>query len=266
MTSFIAEAVDRDAGGRAGTPPISPEFGARTGGGRDPSTSWTLIKKVLQEDDDGVAALEKFARLYMPLIHAYIARRVRNRDLADELTQEFFTRRILASQKLLRKADRQRGRFRAWLTASIKNFLIDEHRGGRRQPLVAVHPDGSPGGWDALPGRSVSPPDEELVRDWGRSVIQRAIAQVKHECERCGQRDHFQMFVGRFLADPDAPESFKSVGLKFGLGEKDARSRIQPVVRRFQRVLKALLAEDAFADERPEDEIRKLIGLYESTT
>ncbi len=59
-------------------------------------------------------------------LYAYIRRQDAPQVDSQDLTQQFFVH-VLPTD-LLAAADRQRGRFRAFLLTALKNFLANEHR------------------------------------------------------------------------------------------------------------------------------------------
>src|SRR6516225_10396576 len=89
------------------------------------STRWSLVAAAAQRDSpDSEAALATLCRLYWYPLYAYARRRLPQPQDAQDLTQEFFAR--LLDKDYLRQADRQRGRFRAFLLTAFKHFLAKE--------------------------------------------------------------------------------------------------------------------------------------------
>src|SRR6476646_2051830 len=89
-----------------------------------PTTRWSLIGRA---GGDG-NAMDVLLRRYLPALRAYLMlERKVSAPEADELLQEFTAGKILG-QHLLAHADRDRGRFRTFLLASLKNFRADRAR------------------------------------------------------------------------------------------------------------------------------------------
>ena len=98
------------------------------GAGRFATTRWSLILSSLDsESEEGKAreALSHLCRIYWRPIFAFVCRRGYSIDDAQDLTQDFFV--MLLDGDLLRRADRDRGRFRFLLLKTLQNFLIDAH-------------------------------------------------------------------------------------------------------------------------------------------
>src|SRR5262245_55051916 len=98
------------------------------------TTHWSVVVRAggnqAQNSEAGIA-LQTLCRNYWFPLYAYVRRRGYARADAEDLTQSFFA-------KLLEKGDvgratPQRGRFRTFLLASLRNFLIDEWDKNRTQ-------------------------------------------------------------------------------------------------------------------------------------
>ncbi len=76
--------------------------------------------------DGNPSALAALCQAYWRPVHEYILNHVRLSEDALDLTQEFFSR--LIEKKYSAQADRERGRFRSFLLASVKHFLLEEAR------------------------------------------------------------------------------------------------------------------------------------------
>src|SRR5512143_4225686 len=102
------------------------------------TTQWSVVLGAQGSDADARAALESLCHTYRPPVLAYICSRGYSSDVAEDLTQSFFTRFLERGDYA--EADPSRGRFRAYLLTAIKNFLINTtaeahtvKRGGRIQ-------------------------------------------------------------------------------------------------------------------------------------
>ena len=106
------------------------------------TTQWSVVLRAAQPDDSSARlALELLCRRYWFPLYAFARRRVSSVAEAQDLTQEFFLR--LLEKNSLATASPERGRFRSFLLASLKNFLANEwdrqanaqKRGGDRERL-----------------------------------------------------------------------------------------------------------------------------------
>ena len=159
------------------------------------------------------------------------------------------------------RADRHKGRFRSYLKQAIRNFLVDERRRGARSVNPDVRPDALDGGWDTIATESSPGPDAELLRAWARSLVAMAVTRLETRCEEKGQRQHFELFVHRYVQDPDHPPPWREVGNAFDLDEKTARSRAETAVRHFRVLLRNLIASDVGSEEDIDNELQAVIAV-----
>ncbi len=124
-------------------------------------TCWSLIRDAAGGDP---AARERFARVYLPVVKAYLAARWRNaRHDADDAAQDVFVECFRAGG-LLEKADPSRdGGFRAFLLGAIRNVA---RRHEARNRLAAQLPVD-------LPADDTGPA-EAFDRAWARALLREA--------------------------------------------------------------------------------------------
>lgn len=224
-----------------------------------PATSWDLLADAASRGPRSAMAQNEFADRYYTAIRAFIGAIVRDERDVDDLTQRFFETAVL-SGRLFARADREKGPFRPYLKQSIRNFLVDERRRLGRNVQAEVRPDVAEPGWDAV-AAPASAPDEALLRAWAQSVVAVAVGKVKASCAERGQAEHFALFARRYLAEEDAPPSWREIGAAFGLEEKIARSRADTVARRFRLVLREIVASDVGSDAGVDDELQQMMAL-----
>ena len=69
-------------------------------------------------------ALEKLCRTYWYPLYSFVRRQGHSPHDAQDLTQEFFAR--LLEKNYLEAVEREKGKFRSFLLASVKHFLANE--------------------------------------------------------------------------------------------------------------------------------------------
>ena len=95
------------------------------------TTRWTLVCEAARGGDtDAAEALGALFQTYWPPLYRYVRRLGRTEPDAEDLVQGFFAH--LLQLDGLRLADRDRGRFRAFLLGSLKHYMANdwerEHR------------------------------------------------------------------------------------------------------------------------------------------
>jgi hypothetical protein len=88
---------------------------------------WSVVLAAKEGNVSRAAAeLEKLCRTYWPPLYAYIRREGHDATEAQDLTQEFFAR--LLAKDYLQNLRHQQGKFRSFLLAYLKNFLLEQGR------------------------------------------------------------------------------------------------------------------------------------------
>jgi RNA polymerase sigma-70 factor (ECF subfamily) len=102
------------------------------------STQWSLVLTAARRSSpDAAEALQSLCSAYWYPLYFYVRRRGYVATAAQDLTQEFFVR--LLEKDYLKQANRERGRFRSFLLASMKHFLTNEwHRAHAKKNAAAV--------------------------------------------------------------------------------------------------------------------------------
>src|SRR2546430_10246391 len=111
-----------------------------------PSTHWSAVLaagRSQAEPEIARAALAQLCQSYWAPLYSFVRSRGYTVHDAQDLTQSFFA--YLIEHKIYAHLDRQKGRFRSFLLASLQNFLADAFdrprtlkRGGGRD-LVPPH-------------------------------------------------------------------------------------------------------------------------------
>src|SRR5689334_21240803 len=96
------------------------------------TTRWTVVLTAGQRHTPQAdRALEELCRAYWFPLYAYVRRRGHAKADAEDLVQAFFARFL--AKNYLEGLSAERGRFRAFLLASLKHFLINEWKRTQRQ-------------------------------------------------------------------------------------------------------------------------------------
>ena len=94
--------------------------------GRFPTTRWSRVVAAADPDrPEARAALAELCGAYWFPVYALVPRKGHDPDAALDLTQDYFAR--LLEKPVLAAADRQKGRFRAFLLTDCVHFLANAH-------------------------------------------------------------------------------------------------------------------------------------------
>jgi RNA polymerase sigma-70 factor (ECF subfamily) len=155
------------------------------------TTHWTVMLAADQRSTpQSDLALEQLCRTYWFPLYAYVRRRGHTKEDAEDLTQAFFARFL--AKNYLEGLSAERGRFRAFLLASLKHFLINEwkksqrlKRGGGEAPLSL---DWQTADTKFQVAATAEPsPDKAFDREWALTLLAKVIGQLEKECEADGK-------------------------------------------------------------------------------
>lgn len=228
------------------------------------STKWSLVLSA--SGNPGV--LEHLLKIYWGPIYAYIRRSGRGREEASELTQEFIAQAVL-ERDLISKADPERGRFRTFLKAAVRNFLVDQHRRATskaRAPETAVLGGASLEDYEPC---EQDDPSRAFERHWAATVLSRTLERLEADCAGCGQERHwaaFRMAViepavgltpanGSTQAAPPLDEVARRVGAP---GPDQVSSMIQTIRRKFRRMLTEVVGQTLENPADAPDEVARI--------
>lgn len=227
------------------------------------TTHWSVVLAAGGTTSPGAAAaLEQLCRKYWYPLYAYVRRQGHNPEDAQDLVQEFFFRFL--RQRSVRRADRNRGRFRTFLLSSLKHFLINEwskanreKRGGGR-PLISLDADESETRFLAEPADHRSP-DKAFDRQWAMVILDRVMAEVQAEFA-VGDRGWVFDELKPLLMGEESEISYAELAPRLGMTHGQLKVNVHRLRRRYREVLRKEIAQTVDEPGVVEDEIRELVA------
>jgi RNA polymerase sigma-70 factor (ECF subfamily) len=233
-----------------------------------PTTCWSQLGPGAAEGGDGITdrALERLASRYWRPIRDWLSAELRlDRDAAAELTQDFFV--WVIESGFLKKADPERGRFRAFLKVALRNYARDANRrattarrgGGRRFFLIDGPIDGpsEEQPFDAPDPERTLRPDELLDARWRRRLVQTALQELEAEFAKEGKSAMFATFRDYFLdASPDV--DYRAVAQRNGITVTDVTNWLTRAKKRFREHLLAIVTDTVRDAAALDEELRWL--------
>ena len=241
-----------------------------TSGGADPlvgrgevfaTTRWTQVVAAGRgASPDAERALAALCQAYWYPLYAYVRRRVRSREDAEDLTQAFFARFL--ERNPLGGLSADRGRFRAFLLAALQNFLSNERdRSGRMKrggcvPHLSLD-------WSAADSRyglevpDPADPEREFDRAWAVSLLEQVVGRLRSECDGSGRAGLFEVARGYLMLGEEAiPHA--DAARRLGMEEGAFRVAVHRLRKRYRELLREELAWTLADPSQVDDELRAL--------
>lgn len=226
------------------------------------TTHWSLVLAAgTPSAERSREALATLCEIYWYPVYAFIRRQGHDADAARDLTQEFFAR--LLEKNFLRDADPVRGRFRAFLLASIRHFLSNERdrtqalkRGGGT-PTLSLDVETAEGTYQ-LEGRNEMTPERLFDARWATVLLNRAIARLGDEYAAGGKAGLFEQLKGFLTGDADAVP-YSAMARTLDMTEGAVKVAVHRLRRRFRDALVKEIADTVLDPAEIDAEIRHLL-------
>lgn len=226
------------------------------------TTQWSLVIKAGSDDSRTAhAALSKLCEIYWYPLYAFVRRYGAGPDDARDLTQGFLT--SLIERKDIENVDKERGRFRAFLLASLKHFLANDaarrntqKRGGGIQ-IATLEFENAEGRYHFEPAEPVTP-ETLYERRWALTVIDRVLAHLRSEWAAANRTTEFDELKACLLGDGPSG-GYAAVADRLSTTEGAVRVAVHRLRRRFRRQLQQEIGETVSDVDEVDDEIRYLL-------
>jgi DNA-directed RNA polymerase specialized sigma24 family protein len=225
------------------------------------TTRWTVVlsagRKSSPQSD---RALGELCQTYWFPLYAYVRGRGHTKEDAEDLVQAFFARFL--ERNYLEGLGAERGKFRAFLLASLKHFLANEwdkamrqKRGGGAQHLSLD--------WHEADKRfhlepaDVATPDRIFDREWALALLERVIGLLKDECARDGKAQLFEQAKGYLMVSAEAipyPEAAATLAMDEGA----VRVAVHRLRKRYRELLRTEVAQTLTDPAQVSEELRSL--------
>ncbi len=210
------------------------------------------------ESPQAAAALERLCQTYWPPVHAFVRRQTPNSAEAADLAQGFFAQ--LLARKSLSHAAPERGRFRSFLLASLKNFLADEHARAhalKRGGATTILPLEAPSDENTFEPSHAASPDALFDRRWALHQLERALARLADEYRAAGRSPLFDLLQDYVWGEKNGA-TLAEIAARLDLTEEAVKKAVQRLRHRFRDCLRAEIAETVGSPDLIDQELRHL--------
>jgi len=230
------------------------------------TTHWTVVLAAGQRQSAAAdRALEELCRGYWFPLYAYVRRRGYSKEDAEDLTQAFFARFL--EKNYLAGLDAERGRFRAFLLAALKHFLINDWKKSQRvkrgggEKLLSLDWQSADTQFQVASAAEPSP-DKAFDREWALALLGKVIARLQSECEAEGRGSQFAE-LKIFLTAGKGAMPHAEAAARLDLDEAAVRVLVHRLRKRYRELLRAEIANTLSDPAQVTEELRALFGAFE---
>ncbi len=214
------------------------------------TTHWTMVVAAGEKTSArSLAALETLCQAYWYPLYAHVRRQGFDVHESQDLTQEFFHR--LLSKNQLRMVDREKGRFRSFLLASLKHFLCNEwdrrkalKRGGGKAP-ISLDDEVAEARFQQECSNDL-PPDEQFEKAWALALLERAMNRLRAEQGAAGKEAVFDV-LKQFLSAKPAHGEYEDLSGELGMTANAIGVTVKRLRLRYRALIEMEVA-DTVAD------------------
>jgi RNA polymerase sigma-70 factor (ECF subfamily) len=209
-------------------------------------------------------ALEELCRTYWFPLYAYVRRRGYAKADAEDLVQAFFARFL--ARNYLEGLSAERGRFRAFLLASLKHFLANEWDKSQRQKrgggATILSLDWQTADTQFQIAATGEPsPDKAFDREWALALLAKVIERLQAECVVDGKGKLFEQ-LKVFLAAGKSETAQAEIAKALGMEEGAVRVAVHRLRKRYRVLLREEIAQTLSEPAMVDEEMRALFGAF----
>ena len=231
------------------------------------TTHWSIVVAAGRSSSpEAKTALATLCETYWFPLYAFVRRQGYDAQNAQDLTQGFFTR--LLEKEDLRDAQQERGKFRSFLLASMKHFLINEwdhtqaqKRGGGRR-VLSLDFDEAESRLQLEPSHEQTP-EVLFEKQWALTLLDRVRIVLREEfvqAHKAKQFDRLQVY----LTGEQSAGTYAEVAEQLGISEAAVKMAVGRLRRRFHDSLRKEIAQTVATEDVVDDEIRALMDTLQA--
>lgn len=215
------------------------------------------------ESADATQALESLCQTYWFPLYAYIRRRGKGPEDAQDLTQEFLAR--LIEKRWLAEVEPRIARFRSFLITALDRFLINEYdrsqaakRGGGK-PLISLDQERAEGRYAAEPFTDETP-ERLFDRRWALALLDQALTRLRAENTAGGKARLFEL-LNPFLSREAESEEYARIAPQLGLSINAIGVAVHRLRQRYREVVREGVANTLMDSAHLEEEMTYLFSM-----
>ncbi len=224
------------------------------------STRWSIVLAAgTSKTPASTRALSILCETYWAPIYAYIRRRGYGVEDAEDLTQGLFAH--LLEKKGFDSVSRDRGKFRTFLLASMKNFAANEWRKGQTRKRgsgargVPVDFMNAERRLSTEPDGSSQTPESLFEKHWALALLSRVLDELRRDYEKAGYEEIFNSLKA-CLAVSEVRRPHRELADELGIFVGAVKVAIHRMRKRYRQRLLDEIAQTVGPDEDIQEELQ----------
>jgi RNA polymerase sigma factor (sigma-70 family) len=232
-----------------------------------PLTHWSVVLAAGRGDAEpeiAQAALAELCQIYWAPLYSFVRSRGYTVHDAQDLTQSFFA--YLLEHKIYVRVERQKGKFRSFLLACLKNFLA--HASDRERRLKRG------GGQTFLPLREeqienaeslfqthscTSNEDRVFDRSWAAALVAAVLERLAADYKAESKEKLFKELRAFLGGGAGPPPPYPELAVRLGMTESTLRSHVTRLRVRYRDALHAEVRQTVQTKAQAQEELRVLL-------
>lgn len=232
-----------------------------------PSTHWSVVFAAGRSEAEpqmAGAALAELCQGYWAPLYGFVRSRGHTVHDAQDLTQSFFA--YVLEHKVYARANRQKGRFRSFLLASLKNFLADAadrertlKRGGA-QIFLPLHEEQAQEAESLFQTHSgISNEDRLFDRSWAEALVAAALERLSADYKHEAKEQLFKELRIFIAGGAEPPPTYAELTDRLRITESTLRSHVTRLRARYREALRTEVRRTVDSEAQVDQELRELL-------
>jgi RNA polymerase sigma factor (sigma-70 family) len=229
------------------------------------TTRWTMVINAGRPGSvEAEKALAALCETYWFPIYSFIRRHGRKKEDAEDLTQSFFV--ALLDRRIFGQLDQEQGKFRAFLLATVKNYLSNawdrDHALKRGGGISHLSLD-----WESADSRFAiacadgRTPEQDFDREWALTLLARVLSLLGDEFSRSCRAEEFGVLKG-YLTGAKGELPYEEAARLLDMEAGAVRVRVHRLRKRYRELLKQEISSTLADPARIDEELSALMDAF----
>ena len=230
------------------------------------TTRWSLILHAGDvRSGEAAEAVKHLCETYWYPLYAYVRRRGIDADRASDITQGFFAQFLSGSN--IQNAHPDKGRLRAFLLASIKNYLKNEwrdensqRRGGIARVISIDDEEFERRFQDRLAVESDA--ERQFEKEWVEALLGRVLRDLRHDYEMAGKLELYHA-LHPFLTASQDRIPLAELAASLGLSLSAVKMSVHRIRKQYAKRVRQEVAATVDSPAEVDGELAKMIAVLQ---